>query len=419
MRKEQSGLEAKLAQQSRTEDKDSGPVPDDLFFAKTQTEQHLSHVWTTDAFDLLRSQYFMAALELHEATVRACAGKFAANYSAIDAMLTSHSNFSPEARSVLWDTLFFTVPVVSTTLASFDRLFTGMEQDSLGWLLIDEAGQATPQSVAGAVWRSHRAVIIGDPLQIEPVLTIPEQLVAHIQKKYGIADDWSPKLHSAQTLADRTMDAGAWVGVGESAVWTGLPLRAHRRCTDPMFRVSNRIAYDNQMVQANTKPSPIACCLGDSAWFNVSASSSNGQVVAAEMEELRHHLQSICSRWPLVSGDKEASIYIISPFRRVADACREVVRELKLEKKIQAGTVHTFQGKEADIVFIVLGSAPGSTGAGSRGWASQKPNILNVALTRAKLLVYVIGSREDWSQCKGFDHLAKNITHSSCLTQKV
>jgi hypothetical protein len=410
---EQSALKAKLVLHQREEDKDLGPVPDEQFFSRSSKEQHLGNVWTTDAFDLLRSQCFIAALKVHETTIRACAGKFKANYEALNAMLTSHDNFPPEVRKVLWDTFFFTVPVASTTLASFDRLFTGMGEDSLGWLLIDEAGQATPQSVAGALWRSRRAVIIGDPLQIEPVITIPEKMVAHIQKKYMIADDWSPKLQSAQTLADRTMDVGAWVGDNvESAVWTGLPLRAHRRCMEPMFSVSNKIAYDNQMVQANTN-SPIQCCIGESAWFNVEATASDGQVVKEELDELRQHLQSIQNiqkGWPKVSEGSDASIYIISPFRRVAEKCNDIVRGLKLEKKILAGTIHTFQGKEADIVFIVLGTAPGNAGAGSRNWASQKPNILNVALTRAKQLVYVIGNLEDWGECNGFNCLANNIT---------
>jgi hypothetical protein len=409
---EQTHLEADLRRQDSKADssrQNFGPIPDEQFFAQSQEVQHLSHVWTTDAFDLLRSQYFLAALELHEATILACAYRFSVNFNALHAMLTAHGDFSQEIRAALWDSLFFTVPVISTTLASFDRLFSGMEQDSIGWLLIDEAGQATPQSVTGALWRSQRAVIIGDPLQIEPVLTIPEQLVIHIQKKYNLGEDWSPKLHSAQTLADRTMDVGAWVGSGTSAVWTGLPLRAHRRCTEPMFSVSNHIAYDGQMVQANREPANIRSCLGQSRWFDVQATASNGQVVQAELDELRNLLKKLQQDWPIVSKDKRASIYIIAPFRRVAAECRRLVASLGLGDDIQAGTVHTFQGKEADVVFIVLGSAPGSAGAGSRNWASEKPNILNVALTRAKLLIYVIGNLDDWKTCRGFDQLADTL----------
>jgi superfamily I DNA and/or RNA helicase len=71
--------------------------------------------------------------------------------------------------------------------------------------------------------------------------------------------------------------------------------------------------------------------------------------------------------------------------------------------------VHTFQGKEADIVFIVLGSAPGKEGSGSRHWASAKPNILNVALTRAKLRVYVIGNHREWGTQPHFADLASAI----------
>jgi hypothetical protein len=410
---EQIRLEAKFRLQSSKADfirQNCGPIPDEQFFAQSQEKKHLSHVWTTDAFDLLRSQYFLTALELHEATILACSGKFLANFRSLSTMLTDRGCFSQEARAALWDSFFFTVPVISTTLASFDRLFSGMGQDSIGWLLIDEAGQATPQSVAGALWRSQRAVIIGDPLQIEPVLTIPEQLVIHIQKKYSLGEDWSPKLHSAQTLADRTMDVGAWVGPGESSVWTGLPLRAHRRCTEPMFSVSNCIAYDNQMVQANTKPVNIESCLGKSKWFDVQATASTGQIVQAELDEMRNLLKRLKQDWPRISEDKRAaSVYIISPFRRVAAECWNLVNSLNLRDNIQVGTVHTFQGKEADIVFIVLGSAPGRAGARSRNWASAKPNLLNVALTRAKLLVYVIGNRDDWKTYRGFDKLAETL----------
>ncbi len=46
------------------------------------------------------------------------------------------------------------------------------------------------------------------------------------------------------------------------------------------------------------------------------------------------------------------------------------------------GTVHTFQGKEADEVVFVLGCDEKAWNAAK--WAGQKANILNVAVTRAK-----------------------------------
>jgi superfamily I DNA and/or RNA helicase len=71
------------------------------------------------------------------------------------------------------------------------------------------------------------------------------------------------------------------------------------------------------------------------------------------------------------------------------------------------GTIHTFQGKEAETVFLLLGSNPKKTG--TRVWASSKPNILNVAVTRAKNLLVVIGNNDTWRGYQYFDLLNKKL----------
>jgi hypothetical protein len=166
--------------------------PDARLWALPIAELHRASVAVSPALDGLRARIFLQAMELHRLTVLATAGKFIANLRAVNGMLTGglKDKLLPEQRPMLWDAFFFVVPVVSTTLASFDRLFSGMGQESLGWLLVDEAGQATPQSTAGALWRSQRAVLIGDPLQIEPVFTVPLGLVEELRKRQDVASIW-------------------------------------------------------------------------------------------------------------------------------------------------------------------------------------------------------------------------------------
>ena len=64
------------------------------------------------------------------------------------------------------------------------------------------------------------------------------------------------------------------------------------------------------------------------------------------------------------------------------------------------GTIHTFQGKETNEVIIILGCDESSKNAAA--WAGQKPNILNVAVTRAKYKVAIIGDANIWSKIDCF-----------------
>lgn len=401
-------------------------LPDATFWQRPAAEAHLSTVWLNDKIDHLRSQIFISAMHLHEMTIRAGAKYFIANMRATKLMLQAETKepLSSERISTLWNAFFFVVPVVSTALASFSRLFQGINQENIGWLLIDEAGQATPQSVAGAIWRARRAIIIGDPIQIEPVVTIPKDLVMRLRNEHNVDSIWSPLGESAQTLTDRITRLGAWMGAKNSGVqtWTGLPLRAHRRCASPMFDIANQIAYSGQMVQGNTSPPLIRSILGASTWFDVRSASSDGQIVAEEIELFYELIKRFKAEWPSTDtkyGKKDATVYAISPFSNIAKKCESVVSRLSLTKgdrRVDCGTVHRFQGKEADIVFLILGSAPGRGGSGSRAWASQKPNLLNVALTRAKSLIYVIGNKAEWQMCENFKVLAETL-HTASLEQ--
>lgn len=57
----------------------------------------------------------------------------------------------------------------------------------------------------GAIMRSRRTIVVGDPLQTPPVIKLPEQLIAEIIYYFKIDMQlWSASEASTQTVVDRT-----------------------------------------------------------------------------------------------------------------------------------------------------------------------------------------------------------------------
>ena len=109
----------------------------------------------------------------------------------------------------------------------------------------------------------------------------------------------------------------------------------------------------------------------------------------------------------LSAGARTEDIFLISPFKSVVRKLYAVARNLGIEK---VGTIHTVQGKEADIVILVLGGNPQRPGA--KQWASSKPNLLNVAVSRAKHRLYVIGHYDDWKRHNHFSTCASHLNRT-------
>ncbi|MCE3230539.1 MAG: helicase related protein [Alphaproteobacteria bacterium] len=352
--------------------------------------QELSVPWLTPGWFQARAQVFVEALKLHKTFMTANAKVMEQNLrGAMDILQgTIPLETSPEAIAAAWSSLFFVVPVISTTFASFSRLFSHIGQEGLGWLLIDEAGQALPQAAVGAIWRAKRTVVVGDPMQLKPV--IPLSLSAQTTLRYHFKTEaaWVPGLTSVQELVDRICSMGTTIKHGNQRKWVGMPLRVHRRCEKPEFTLSNTISYGGLMIFGT--PDRPSLPLPESRWLNIPEASRNyGHWIPEEGELARRLvLKLIQERTP------PQSIFVVSPFRAVADALKAELKSI--HKQLTIGTIHTTQGKEADVVILVLGGNPEKPGA--KKWASQEPNLLNVAVTRAKRRFYIIGNQEEWGK---------------------
>ncbi|MFB7469102.1 AAA domain-containing protein [Streptomyces sp. NPDC056224] len=379
-----------------------------------EADQELGSPWSDEAWSTARSDLFLRALDLHRAFVAGAAKRVRGNLQVLMELMAGTNGHVPDEEvEHAWQTLFLLVPVVSTTFSSIGSMFARLGRESIGWVLVDEAGQATPQAAVGALWRARRAVLVGDPLQLEPVVTMPTALQRRLLRAYGVGEQWLPSATSAQAVADRTNRYGTYLpapDADDDPVWVGSPLRVHRRCEEPMFTVSNEVAYGGLMVHGTEHkafPDAERDSLLPSRWLNTDDATRPSDAPWGERDRRAFEfVLDVLHRY----GVGVERVRVIAPFRALVAECQKVCRgregwtsELIEER---CATVHRAQGKEADVVVLVLGGGR----PGAREWAARTPHLLNVAASRAKRRLYVIGERGLWAPLPHFDILASELT---------
>lgn len=352
-----------------------------------------------------RAEVFIAALALHQQLILGASEQFRKNLALSCKVITSRG-YTDEQQLVGWQTFFLVVPVISSSFASISTMFSDIKREALGWAIIDEAGQATPQSAIGLLQRVQHAVAVGDPMQLEPIDAMPIQIRELLAYTHDIVLE--EEFDSVQEKFDYQTQYGMYDSASQA--WVGMPLVVHRRCDEPMFSIVNNIAYSGRMVQADlphheckyTEGENAGTELPASCWYDVPTSSGknhSSHYKAAEGQKLYEMLADL-----IKGGIQPDKIMVITPFKAVSIEIKKVYasvledclhmdeRTAQFIAKKKAGTVHISQGQEADVVFLVLGGKNDS----SRKWVNSKPNLLNVAVSRAKRRLYVIGSSADW-----------------------
>ena len=278
--------------------------------------------------------------------------------------------------------LFF--PVITCTLLSIRKMIPWIEE-CVDRTIIDEAGMIDQHKAFPLLVRSHKAIIVGDPLQIEPIINLSDQRresyrqTAFINR--GLTDKdyhrFSPEEEYSATTYHRAAGAS---GEGEDN-GQGIILKEHFRCQPSIIQFCNQIA--NYGLEIKTAP---VNSLLDS---HLIAYDVDGNIVnnvnQEEVDavcEIIEHLQK--------QGYSLEDIGVISAFRAQANALKEaILKKFPQFKKEYIGTIHNFQGSEKKVIIL---STKVCRPQDNVSWINKRPNLLNVAVSRAKELFILVGN---------------------------
>jgi len=267
-------------------------------------------------------------------------------------------------------------------------------------VIIDEASQCDLASAIPLLYRAKRAVIIGDPRQLTHITSIGparEQLIAD---RYKLTEEHQTAFsYRAQSL----------YLAAEKVFGEPIFLNLHFRSHPGIIQFSNRFIYNERLeicthadrsdgsaiswvdTDGDCAPQP-----GRGSWFNLAEATAVVEVVRAIIEQGR------------------TDIGVVTPYRAQTEKIISLLRsdsELS-HLPIPVTTAHKFQGDESDhIIFSpVIGPSMPTT---SLKFASD-PNLLNVALTRARRSLTITGNLRTCQQTRGLlSDLANYVTSLS------
>ena len=242
--------------------------------------------------------------------------------------------------------------------------------------IIDEASQCDIASCFPILYRAKKAVIVGDDKQLPHLSFLETAKEQSFMSKYEVADRyqlmWRFRTNSMFDIAN---------------YYSMHPvlLDEHFRSLPPIINFSNREFYGNRirvMRQNNPNDKILEIVHVPDGKVDYDATRN-----LPEIEALVKRVHEIIVDNERENPDNPITIGIISPFRAQVEQLKislsKVISDYMMEKhKIEIGTAHTFQGDERDIILISWAFANNSFPQSLT--FLQKPNLFNVAVTRAK-----------------------------------
>jgi len=300
-----------------------------------------------------------------------------------------------------------------TSLAARGRV--PFEPGFFDLVVFDEASQCDIASALPLLFRAKRAVIIGDPKQLAHISGMPRGQDQQLLQRFDLVESYPHWAYTYNSL----FDLAAGLASGEDIV----SLRDHHRSHADIIEFSNNKFYEGRLRVAtrynllNRPPLEKAGV----RWVDVSGRvirpASGSAFNQAEAKAVVQTLRDL-----VIQKGYRGSVGVVTPFRVQANLIRELaLAETDLVSVLSAqdflvDVVHKFQGDERDVMIFSPVVAEGIT-PGALSFLKNNGNLFNVAITRARAQLIVVGDRKACSQCD-VAYLAEFASYVAKLDQR-
>lgn len=276
--------------------------------------------------------------------------------------------------------------------------------DFIDLLIVDEAGQTSPEVAAAAFSLAKRAIVVGDEHQIPPVWGIKRPLDITLAMQSGVISkpkDFSELEECGLNTSQSSVMRVALRSCPYNKYDHGLFLSEHRRCYDEIIGYCNDLVYNKKLEALRGKGLEDKKRHLDAekypviGYYNIhtphSQKAGTSRINPDEANEialwLQKHYNELCDAYEC---EKKDILAIITPFKAQKKIIEKALREAlgASAADIEIGTVHAFQGAERRIIIF-------STTYGSEDdcyFIDHNNSLMNVAVSRAKDAFWVFGS---------------------------
>jgi hypothetical protein len=287
--------------------------------------------------------------------------------------------------------------VIVTSLSA--RRSLPFEPKMFDCVIIDEASQCDIASALPLLLRAKRVVVIGDPHQLRHVSSIDErkeQELAHSEGAEHLLADYSYRRKSLFDCAATIYDDH-----GRKPFF----LAEHYRSQPEIIEFSNQTYYRPNYNIGLIIRTPLENRQNQAVfWHDVQSKVDRprGSLLNAnEAKKVADIVEKIVKGGSL---QDELTIGVVTPYNRQRNRIESLLQSTglvnALGNRLRIGNVHTYQGSEADIIVF---SPVVSEGADVRAaeWISNEEGLLNVALTRARKVLHIVGDKKYCEQIPG------------------
>lgn len=277
-------------------------------------------------------------------------------------------------------------PVITGALLSIRNMLPWVEE-CVDRTIIDEAGMIPLHQTFPLLVRSRKAIIVGDPLQIEPIISLSNERRDNYRQTAfldrGLTDidyhRYSPEEEYSATSYHRAAGASG----EDNEKGQGICLIEHYRCQPSIIQYCNAIANYGLEV----KTAPVDSLLESNLIAYDVEGNIRSNVNEIEVTAICEIIQNLVNQ-----GYSLNDIGVISPFKSQAYALKErLTRNFSRLDAKSVGTIHTFQGSEKKVIILSTKVCQPQDNANSN-WINRYPNLLNVAVSRAKELFILVGN---------------------------